>query len=812
MPAAVRSSPPLLALFLLLILRPDGAVRAAEEEGGGPASSSSSSSSTTSSPAGDNGVTAGTDRTAPGRTAGSSAETLFALKVLVKDAVTRQPLSGAQVDVYMNHSVRSSARTGETGEVLLWVAYSPGGPGLILLGRMDGYVPSPLPWSTSKRPIFSAVTLLLLPHSQGNIWLFEDSVLIATKLPDSSSQPKVKIPKSLLTIPDSNNVSSVSAYLTVPQRHLARDCNNCTPGIISNKSVMRSIELKAVAAVCVLLYSQNEELQVRGPIQISLPLGRNTHLRASDTVPAWAFNLKTGAWENQGLGIVRSVGGELVWTYTASHLGYWIAAPFPSSSSNDFLAHVTSFDFMSYHNYLLMGILGATLAIVIAFLSLLLCHCRGSQREPRRRRARFSKLTVVKKDQTTSTDLEEGLLFSSGENSLASCSIQCEPLSTPRHKANYNIYVEDPGGRPLVPLYQNISTDRMKGSQPPHYINSEELARLREQSEKANMNTDFFPDKLIHLYNQPVAIIQAPELFGGPDQQMSGCKSATFPRNGMEYDAHSEPTSKDSYTQTLPKVQHHHSQGGGSPQPSSQDDPQPLETPPPGQGPGAGVWGRYSNLLESSVSVPGTLNEAAGMQAFSSGHGVPSELQGISERTLLELTRGKSSSSHPRAWFVSLDGKPAAQVRHSIIELQNRHRPPSSNDTSLDSGVDMNEPLQNIRETERDRRSLRASSLSHHSRGGRYSEEQDLSSSESGNTATCTPEDPSLRNILDGSSGAIPNIPEERDGMDTSSAQEDSESRGTPPPRRLRKVREKVKTEKRGAKHVREARPLTKRS
>lgn len=40
----------------------------------------------------------------------------------------------------------------------------------------------------------------------------------------------------------------------------------------------------------------------------------------------------TGAWENQGLGIVKAVGEELVWTYTASHLGHWIAAPLPSSS------------------------------------------------------------------------------------------------------------------------------------------------------------------------------------------------------------------------------------------------------------------------------------------------------------------------------------------------------------------------------------------------------------------------------------------------------------------------------------------------
>lgn len=40
-----------------------------------------------------------------------------------------------------------------------------------------------LNFCSSLPAVFSAVTLLLLPHSQGNIWLFEDSVLITGKLP-----------------------------------------------------------------------------------------------------------------------------------------------------------------------------------------------------------------------------------------------------------------------------------------------------------------------------------------------------------------------------------------------------------------------------------------------------------------------------------------------------------------------------------------------------------------------------------------------------------------------------------------------------
>lgn len=81
----------------------------------------------------------------------SSSEPQFALKVLLRDLVTRQPLAGASVDVYVNHTLRGSSRAGQSGEVLLWVGYSPGLT-LTLLGHKEGFVPTPLPWSTTKRP------------------------------------------------------------------------------------------------------------------------------------------------------------------------------------------------------------------------------------------------------------------------------------------------------------------------------------------------------------------------------------------------------------------------------------------------------------------------------------------------------------------------------------------------------------------------------------------------------------------------------------------------------------------------------------
>lgn len=76
----------------------------------------------------------------------------FALKVLVRDAVTRQPLLGATVDIYVNHTLSGSAHTGApAGDALLQVPYGPA-LSLTLLGRKDGYVPGPLPWSAAKRP------------------------------------------------------------------------------------------------------------------------------------------------------------------------------------------------------------------------------------------------------------------------------------------------------------------------------------------------------------------------------------------------------------------------------------------------------------------------------------------------------------------------------------------------------------------------------------------------------------------------------------------------------------------------------------
>lgn len=145
-----------------------------------------------------------------------------------------------------------------------------------------------------------------------------------------------------------------------------------------------------------------------------------------------------------------------------------------------------------------------------------------------------------------------------------------------------------------------------------------------------------------------------------------------------------------------------------------------CSTGPTKQGDGDGLG------LSESLSIPAALGETALVE-------INSEDTLLAEKTLMAL-RGGKPLPHPRAWFVSLDGRSNAHIRHSYIDLQRAGCPtnaPSaggqqgtggggrhgnSNDASLDSGVDLNEPRvgrrardaeQEDRESEKDRSNIK---------------------------------------------------------------------------------------------------------
>uniref|UniRef100_A0A8D1K0Z5 Family with sequence similarity 171 member B n=1 Tax=Sus scrofa TaxID=9823 RepID=A0A8D1K0Z5_PIG len=643
---------------------------------------------------------------------------VFMLKVQVNDIISRQYLSQAVVEVFVNYTKTNSTVTRNNGAVLIRVPYKLG-LSLTIIAYKDGYVLTHLPWKTGRMPIYSSVTLSLFPQSQANIWLFEDTVLITGKL-----------------------------------------------------AGFESIELTPLAAICVKIYSGGRELKVDGSIQVSLPLLHTNDISAGDHIPAWTFDMNTGAWVNHGRGMVKEYNNHLIWTYDAPHLGYWIAAPLLGTRGSGI--NGDSKDITAYHTVFLTAILGGTVVIVIGFFAVLLCYCRDKCGTTQKRERNITKLEVLKRDQTTSTTHinhissvkvalkteDKSQLFNAKNSSYSPqkkepSKVEVEERgSMVKTRDNLKIYNEDVS---FLSVNQNNysrnttqSLEPNVGSRQPKHINnnlSPSLGNAQEEKRYLTGSEEVYghshlPEQLVHIYSQPIAILQTSDLFSTPEQ-LHSAKSATLPRKGqLVYGQLMEPVNRENFTQTLPKMpMHSHAQP-----PDAREESIPLEGQQslPSQ---TSDWSRYSNSLLESVSVPGTLNEAVVMTPFSS------ELQGISEQTLLELSKGKPSP-HPRAWFVSLDGKPVAQVRHSFIDLKKGKRA-QSNDTSLDSGVDMNEH-HSSRKLEREKTFIK----SMHQPKILYLEDLDLSSSESG-TTVCSPEDPALRHILDGGSGAIMEHPGE---------------------------------------------------
>ncbi|XP_042192177.1 protein FAM171B [Callorhinchus milii] len=777
------------------------------------------------------------------RPPGHSSGTIFTLKVQINDAVTRHYLQEAHVDVFVNHTKTNSAFTEDSGGVVFRVPYELGLT-LTVTASKGGYVLTSLPWKTRRVPVFAAVTLSMLPQSRASLWLFEDTVLITGgKMGglNDKSHPSVQFPKGSLKLPEKITFSNLTAYLTAPQPPWGTDNFLTTLGTLMNKSGLKSIELTPLAAISVQLFSAEEDMTVTGPIHITLPLPPTHRVRHADALPAWTFDLKIGAWVNRGVGMVKNEGGRLIWIYEAPHLGHWIAAPLSiNTGSIDRIAK----DITAYHSVLLVAILGGTAVILVGFVAVLFCYCRGRYCKPRKKRRRKTKMEPSKKDQTTATthvnltpsikdnlksDENSGsqqakILSYSPRRELTSKEVDdfCKRVgktAEAKNKESCKIYVENVTVRSRRRLgetsHQREPTSQQVFSSaaelPKNALQIKHMKMLAKRKDITEeqyktlhpTNEETYPlpnilNKHFPIYNPSVTILQTPDHFLTPGQVS---RSATMPRNRqMIYSPLAEPVTRDSYTQTLPKMpmhsqqqaEAHREQQALQAQQEYINSKQELDSNPtiPAN------WGRYSNNLLESVSVPGTLNEAGGMTPFAT------ELQGISEQTLLELTKGKPSP-HPRAWFVSLEGKPVPQIRHSCVNAQ-KPKKTHSNDTSLDSGVDMNEHLIG-KKLEKEKTFVKSTTPSKNL----YSEEMDLSGSENG-TAVCSPEDLTLRHVLDGKNGQLVE--------EALSQQEELGDRGSQPecrlgmiPQRKKGKRNSDQGEEDGKKSVwqkREERPL----
>lgn len=76
---------------------------------------------------------------------------VFMLKVQVNDIISRQYLSQAVVEVFVNYTKTNSTVTKSNGAVLIKVPYKLG-LSLTIIAYKDGYVLTPLPWKTGRMP------------------------------------------------------------------------------------------------------------------------------------------------------------------------------------------------------------------------------------------------------------------------------------------------------------------------------------------------------------------------------------------------------------------------------------------------------------------------------------------------------------------------------------------------------------------------------------------------------------------------------------------------------------------------------------
>ncbi|XP_028605627.2 protein FAM171A1 isoform X2 [Podarcis muralis] len=786
------------------------------------------------------------------------------LKVHVSDASTHQPVTEAFIEIFTNQIPIASGTSGADGTAFIKFQYKLGSQ-LIVTATKHAYVPNSAPWKPIRLPVFSSLSLGLLPERSATLMVYEDVVQIVSGFQGARIQPKVHFQRRALKLPENTSFSDLTAFLTSASSPWEVDSFPYLQGYDGNGTV--SVHL---------LRSDGTPVPVNGPIYVTVPLPTTNSLKHSTHVPAWRFDQKFGTWLKSSLGIVEQEGSEMTWTYIAPQLGYWVAAMSPTNPGP-----VVTQDISTYHTVFLLAILGGMALILLVLLCLLLYYCRRKCLKPRHKKLQLSStLSGAKKDQSTSMS-HLNLIFSRRESefpgglSVASnghtessghkelmgavrmekvCPGGEADMRTPMLKHTYSTSQEFSSREELLshkekdqsrmslenmassdtlrkdylksvdsfPINPRKSMEASEGYDSPDKEDhrrsySAMLTRpLFEKPEQASMNHISTGSKY-NLQEQLYPIPSAPEtelLDCRPSECMMSRsvdhleRPTSFPRPGQLVCCNSVDQVNDSvYRKVLPTLVipgHYMKLPGEHPYisqplvvptdqqidierlqaelssphsqlfPHSQQQMQPQQLAAQAisqqhlQEAGASEWSTQNVSMSESVSIPASLNDASLAQ-------MNSEVQLLTEKALMELGGGKPLP-HPRAWFVSLDGRSNAHVRHSYIDLQRAGRN-GSNDASLDSGVDMNEP-KSARRGRGDHLSLHQTHLQvqvHPQKEQKapdstaytqlvYLDDMDQSGSECG-TAVCSPEDSTLRCLLEAGSrrtgSQLPSLQEE---------------------------------------------------
>lgn len=616
------------------------------------------------------------------------------IKVQVFDNSDLSALADAVVEVHGNQTILASGKAGSDGVLRVSFMYRAGTWVIITASKLD-YVTNSVPWHSSRIPLYASVSLYLLVQRPGTLILYDDVLQVLSGSPGARNQPLVQLQRKSLQLPPDSNYTSLSAALTTAKSQYEIGGFPFLLGQETNSSGAEIgwTDLTALAVVSIELFDKDgSPIQVTDPMHLSVPLPSDTRNRMATSVPTWLYQPKTGLWVRNGTGYIKKDGSQYVWNVVVPRMGYWLAA-FPTSSGLG-LSYPGLRDITTYHTLFLLSILGSLALLVLILLCVLLYYCRRRCLKPRRQQAKphASNLNSAKRDQGTSTSRLNLICGGHVESSAANGKSDLSP-SREYHSSREDLTKHVPAHMLRNSKGKNISGSQrgesfqMKVTRATETNNldnpllHDEYNRHHNANDNRGYSSDppspprfqgYVPsqtDKPPEYSAAAADSLTRPTSLGTQPGQIIFCSSIDQMKENMYRSmvptlvipAHymrlpSEFTSKDGKD---PKDQdkdgsqqhHHHGQKGQGQQQQQQSGSQGDDSEEPS-------WA--SDSSGGPVTIPVLFNDSTMAQ-------MNGELQALTEKKLLEL----GVKQHPRAWFISLDGRANAHVRHSYIDISN---------------------------------------------------------------------------------------------------------------------------------------------
>ncbi len=334
-------------------------------------------------------------------------------------------------------------------------------------------------------------------------------------------------------------------------------------------------------------------------------------------------------------------------------------------------------------------------------------------------------------------------------------------------KDNQGYSSDPPSPPPLLPPFTGHYQDHSRDSMPPEYY----ATAGDHLNRPSSVNTQ--PGQLIFchsmeqmkesMYHSMVPTLVIPAHYMHLSSDLSAVEQAMERQQQLQHDMEGIQVSM-----TLPRQQSQHQKQQQQQQQQAIQEKEEEESSRQAEGPSEENWG--SEQSTAPVRIPVLFNDSTIAQ-------MNGELQAMTEKKLLEL----GVKPHPRAWFVSLDGRSNSLVRHSYIELSNEAlRAPVGPSSLAQDHRSEALPMSSGRATHRKLKEGRAKEGGERKTHGKiYSKlpviETPDSSSES-HSAMYSPEENSTAPLLDETSesrgGTFPRKGSSRDNSTRSSASE----------------------------------------